>query len=290
MTSYHGHQLDRYTWLQAHPEIEGPVNQFLFNEKGVFSLAPGSLHLMNRGCLTQWHSEHASMTRLKCMTFFGKGLVLVAGGRNLFKIDLDKGDILERLPANADYTLMRTHRYICAATSSGYVDFLDTTTLQIVKTWQAHTSRINDMDARHDFLVTCGWTVRPHGPPSLENLAKVYDLRRLEHLNPLSFPTGAAFVQIHPKMSTTGVIGSTNGQLQIVDLMNPNTANMQMLSNYMNNFVMSPSGNVWAMVDRDNTVHLWGSPEKLQFNDISKPTESADHVEPSQHIGIDEDV
>lgn len=290
MVSYHGHQLERHTSIQAHPELGGPVNQFLFNSAGVISLALSSIHLMNRGCLTQWHCEHASMARLKCMTFFGKGLILAAGGRTLFKIDSDRGDVLERLPANADYTLMRSHRYVCAATNSGCVDFLDTTTLQVVKTWQAHTSRINDMDARHDFLVTCGWTVRPHGPPSLENLAKVYDLRRLEHLSPISFPTGAAYVQIHPKMSTTGVIGSTGGQLQVVDLMNPNTTNMQMLSYYINNFVMSPSGNVWAMVDRDNTVHLWGLPDKLQFNDISKPTETMDVVESVQHIAFNEQV
>jgi len=224
------------------------------------------------------------------MTFLGKSFILVAGGKSLFKIDVDKGDIFEKLPANADYTLLRSHRYICAATSSGQIDFLDIRSLQLVKTWQAHTSRINDMDARHDFLVTCGWTIRPHGPPSLENLAKVYDLKRLEQLTPLPFPTGAAYIQIHPKMSTTGVIGSTSGQLQIVDLMNPNTANMKMLSTYMSNFVMSPSGNVWVMVDRENTLHLWGSPERMQFNDVSKSTEFADPVEPVQQLGIDEDV
>ena len=57
MTSFYSSQLEKYTSLQAHPASEGHVEQFLFNEKGVISLASRSVHLMNRRCLTQWHIE-----------------------------------------------------------------------------------------------------------------------------------------------------------------------------------------------------------------------------------------
>ena len=48
-------QLVKYTALKAHTEDEGPVQQFLFNEKGVISLAAKSVHFMIRRALTQWH-------------------------------------------------------------------------------------------------------------------------------------------------------------------------------------------------------------------------------------------
>ena len=54
---FNGQQLERHSALKAHPENEGPVHQFLFNERGVISLAARSVHSMNRRALTQWHIE-----------------------------------------------------------------------------------------------------------------------------------------------------------------------------------------------------------------------------------------
>jgi len=268
--------------------------QFSFNERGVLSLASASVHLMTRRGLTQWHAEHESMKRLCCMTFLDRGSTILTAGIQgmMYKIDVEKGSVTEEIPTDFEYIMMKFNRYICAATSTGAVHFLDPISLEVVKVWQAHTSSINDMDAKADFLVTCGRSIRPHGqPPALENLAKVYDLKKLEHLPPISFPGGAAFVQIHPKMSTTSVVASQSGQLQIIDLMNPNTANMHMLPNYMTHFVMSPSGNVWVMADQDNVLHLWGSQNKLQFNEVTRATDFADAEDaPLARIAIDDDV
>lgn len=210
----------------------------------------------------------------------------------MYKIDVDKGQAIEEIPTNAEYTMMKLSRYICAATSTGSVDLFDPATLQIVKTWQAHTSKINSMDAKTDYLVTCGWSHRQYGPPLLDHLAKVYDLRRLEQLAPISFPSGAAYVQIHPKMSTTSLLASQLGHLQIVDLVSSeNVAILHAhLPNVMTLMIIAPSGNVWAIVDQDNGIHLWGSPEKLQFAEGFKPTEFADNVRQVPRISVDEDV
>ena len=53
----------RYTALKAHTEDEGPVQQFLFNEKGVISVAAKSVHFMIRRALTQWHLESVHLCR-----------------------------------------------------------------------------------------------------------------------------------------------------------------------------------------------------------------------------------
>lgn len=300
VSSYYGSQLEKYTSLQAHLVSEGHVEQFLFNERGVISLASRSVHFMNRRCLTQWHIEENAMRKLCCMTFVRKDspFILVAGcQRTMYKIDVEKGRVVEEIAANADYTMMKLSRYVCAATSTGSVDFLDPGNFQVIKTWQAHNSKINSMDVKTDYLLTCGWSTKSYGAPQLETIVKVFDIKKMEVLAPMSFPAGAAFVQIHPRMSTTTLIASQHGQLHLVDFMNPDNAAMLhvQLMSVLTSMIISPSGNVWAIMDQDNAIHLWGSPEKLQFTETLQPTEFADevlHVPPVRgpRMAVDDDL
>ena len=236
------------------------------------------------------------MTELSCMTFWRKdgSQILVAGcQQNMYKIDTEKGEIVKRIQTNSRYTMMRNYRYICAATSSGSVDFLDPVTLHIIKTWQAHTAKISSMDAKNEFLITCGWSTRPHGhSPSLDTLAKVFDLKRLEVLPPISFHAGAAYVQIHPKMSTTSVVSSQNGQIHVTDIMD--VGHVKMLHVTLNgplvDLIMSPSGNLWAVADQDNFINIWGSPGNLKICDNSTPIEFADEDTPVPRMAVDSDL
>lgn len=236
------------------------------------------------------------MTDLSCMTFLHKNSqhLLVAGcQRTMFKIDIDKGSIIGTIESNSEYTMMKFNRYVCAATNSGCVDFLDPTTLVVVKTWQAHTAKISSMDARNDFLITCGWSTRPYGhSPSLDTLAKVFDLKRLEQLAPISFHPGAAFVQIHPKMSTTSVVSSQAGLIHVTDIMNTEDVKMLhvTLNSSMIQMVMSSSGNVWAIADQDNILALWGGPHEMQLNDMTNATEFADELTPVCRMAVDGDM
>ena len=240
------------------------------------------------------------MRKVCCMSFLRKdsSLILVAGcQRIMYKVDVEKGQVVEEIPANADYTMMKLSRYICAATSTGSVDFLDPGTLKIVKTWQAHSSKINSMDVKTDYLLTCGWSTKSYGAPQLDHIVKVFDTKNLEVLAPISFPAGAAFVHIHPRMSTTTLVASQHGQLHLVDFMNPENAAMLhiVLMSVVTTMMISPSGNVWAIVDQDNTIHLWASPEKVQFTEIFNPTEFADEVldvppRGARLLGVDDEL
>lgn len=219
--------------------------------------------------------------------------ILAAGRQNvMFKIDVQEGRIVDIMPTKSEYTLMKHSNYICAATSTGSVDFLDPETLQVKRSWQAHPTSINDMDVKKDFLVTCGFATRMYGPPALEQFAKVFDLKTMEQLPPIPLPGGAAYIRIHPKMSTTSLIGSLHGQLQIVDLMNPNTSNLHhlSLSSTMKFLAISSSSNFWVIAELDNTIHLWGTMQHVQFNDDSKETEFADNPAPVQSFDVDDDL
>ncbi len=144
---------------------------------------------------------------LRCMAFTsGVHEVLVAGCQEtMYKIDVDKGvitstvcshsmssmDSTDQITAQADapYTMMkRGGQYICAGTADGYVHFLDLINYKVARARKAHSAFINDMDARSDVLVTCGWSSRPQHGYMLDHLANVFDLKTLMPLPPVPLP------------------------------------------------------------------------------------------------------
>jgi PAB-dependent poly(A)-specific ribonuclease subunit 2 len=281
ITSFYGPELQRYTSVRAHPVSDGPVRQILFHERGVISLSPKSVHMITRRGLTQWHLSHEEMTDLYCMSFTAQlNKIIVAGcQRAMFTIDIDKGIIVDQLHTDHNYTMMKKSRYLCAATDTGSVNALSLTDFRVVKSWKSHGTAINDMDARNDLLVTCGFSVRHLGSPIVDPLANVYDLKTLSPLPPIPFHAGAAYVRMHPKLHTTSFVASQTGQLQVVDLMNPNAINLRQANvSFMLGIDISPSGEALAINDAECSIHLWGSPSKIHFNEMSKEVEFADVV------------
>jgi len=141
------------------------------------------------------------------------------------------------------------------------------------------------MDANSSFLVTCGWSPRQQYGNMLDPLAKVFDLKTLMPLPPVPFHMGAAFVRMHPRMLTTGIVASQSGQLQLVDIMNSSMVSVRqvtLVDSYLQCLEIAPSGKMLALSDSQSWIHLWGSPSGMHFTDYSNPTEFADCVPPSQ--------
>ncbi|KAF2792603.1 PAB-dependent poly(A)-specific ribonuclease-like protein subunit pan2 [Melanomma pulvis-pyrius CBS 109.77] len=287
VTSFYGPSLERYTSYRAHAATEGAVKQFLFTEKGILSISKQSAHYSIRRGITQWHLTSNEFTDLKCMNFTSKGTreILVAGCQDqMFKIDVEKGTITDTLVPEAQYTTMkRAGQYLCAATKNGGIHILDSGTLTVIKVFDGHTGSISDMDAKGDFLATCGWSPRQQYGFMLDPFTNVFSLKTLKQLPPIPFHTGAAFVRMHPRMSTTSIIASQNGQMQVIDLMNPDSANLRQINlydSYLTGFEMAPSGEAFALTDSNCHIHLWGSPSKIHFPEYSNPTEFADPAIP----------
>jgi PAB-dependent poly(A)-specific ribonuclease subunit 2 len=176
---------------------------------------------------------------------------------------------------------MKRSRYICAATKNGTVNILDPVSLTLLKSWNAHASMISDMDAQHDFIVTCGFSLRQQQTYMLDPLVNVFDLKQMISLPPIPFPAGAAYVRMHPKMSTTSIVMSQVGQMHVVDLMNVNTSNVRQANvlTYINMVEIAPSGEAIALADAECNIHLWGSPSRIRFAELSNPTEFPDSDE-----------
>ena len=175
--------------------------------------------------------------------------------------------------------MKRGGQYICAATTDGTIHVMDPTSCKVVRTWKAHSGWINDMDVRSDILVTCGWSPRQQHGFMLDHLANVFDLKTLMPLPPVPFPPGAAFVRMHPKMSTTCIIAAQSGLMYAVDIMNPDSPSMKHANIYDTHLLtldLAPSGEALALADAQCAIHLWGSPSKIQFTEYSNPAEFAD--------------
>lgn len=176
---------------------------------------------------------------------------------------------------------MQRSRYICGATKTGTVNILDSITFSVIKAWTAHSALVSDMDAQHDFIVTCGFSVRQLGNYMLDPLVNVFDLKNMKPLPPIPFPAGAAYVRLHPRMSTTCIVVGQTGQMHIVDLMNVNTSNVKQANclTYLTHLEIAPSGEAIALADAECNIHLWGSPSRIRFAELSNPVDFPDPID-----------
>ncbi|KAJ8119578.1 hypothetical protein ONZ43_g3499 [Nemania bipapillata] len=282
VTSFYGAKLQQYTSFKAHTSHDGGVLQILFNDKGVIALGARGVHMRNRRGAPLWSIRHDDMKELRCMSFTSKGTseILVAGEQEkMLVIDTVKGEVTKHVSTDHKYKIMRrSSRNICAATPGGSVHIIDSINFQVVKMWNAHTAAINDMDAQHDFIVTCGYSLRQQGNYMPDPFVNVFDLKNMVSMSPIPFPAGAAYVRMHPRMSTTSIVMSQIGQMHVVDLMNPNTSNVRQANSlsYFSMIEIAPSGEAVALADGDCSIHLWGSPSKIHFTEFGRPVETAD--------------
>ncbi|KAF3761547.1 PAB-dependent poly(A)-specific ribonuclease subunit pan2 [Cryphonectria parasitica EP155] len=277
VTSFYGSNLQKYTSFRAHPPAEGAVQQLLFNDKGIIALGGRGVHMAIRRGLPVWpHITADDMRDLRCMSFTSKATseILVAGVQDtMFVIDTNKGEIVKR-----------KSRYICAATSDGHVHILDPVKFTVVHRWRAHSAFINDMDVQQDFVVTCGTSLKqPAASYMLDPFVMVFDLKNLSTMPPIPFPPLAAYIRMHPRMLTTGIVASQGGQIHVVDLLNPNTSNVRqanVVGSILTGIEIAPSGEAIVLADTDCNMHLWASPSKCHFVDLPQPTEWPDEETP----------
>jgi len=193
----------------------------------------------------------------------------------------------QQLTTDRNYKIMKKSRYICAA-DNGEVDILDPTNFQVLAKWRAHSGYINDMDVTPDYIVTCGCSLKQQGTQYMyDSFVNVYDLKSLGSRMPVSFPPLAAYVRMHPRMLTTAIVVSQQGQIHIIDLMNPNTTNVKQ-ANTMNSFLtkieIAPTGEALALADTECIIHLWASPNKIQFSEVPNSIELPTEEQPRPHI------
>lgn len=233
------------------------------------------------------------MAELNCMALANRdGTEVIVGSRQgkLFRIDIDKGTVVDTVtPATpVPYNLMKlAGQHISAATSEGSIHLLDPKTLKTVHSWKAYSGSVNDMDARGDYLVTCGWIQMPYNGLSPERLVRVYDLKNQKPGPLVAFLPGAAFVRMHPKLSSTCIVVSHTGSIHSIDIQNQDSPIMRYANVYdgqLSGLEIMPSGKGFALLENSLQIVLWGSSTKLQFTEYGKPPEYADATMPHKSL------
>jgi len=230
------------------------------------------------------------MTNLRCMSFTSKAadeLVVAGCQQQVYRINVDKGTVTEILPSSVPLTQMRrAAQCICAAAHDGSIHILDPKTLAVTHSWKAYAGTVNDMDARGDYLLTCGWAQQQYAGLGLERLVRVYDLKNHKSASPIPFQQGAAFVRLHPKLSSTCIVLSQSGAINSIDVQNPDAPMMRFAQTFeaqMTGLELMPSGKGFAMTDSHCSIVLWGSQSKVQFTEYNKPIEFPDALVSTGH-------
>lgn len=260
------------------------------SDRGVISLSSNSIKLNNRRGIFKEAVSDKKLENLHTMTFTtrGTGEIVAAGESDKYAcINLDRGTVVStperslssgtEVPATV-LKMKRSSHAIVSGTSSGSIEIVDPATMKTQNKFQAHLGPIADLDAKQHLVISCGFSQKKSGYMP-DPLVSVYDIRAMKALPPLAVPAGAAFVRLHPKMSTCCVAASLNGQLQFMDIANHAITFLQqaVLSSYLVNMDISASGDFISLCDEEGIIQLWGGPAttsgvgSVNFTDFSAP-------------------
>ncbi|KAL0947460.1 hypothetical protein HGRIS_013567 [Hohenbuehelia grisea] len=144
----------------------------------------------------------------------------------------------------------------------------------------AHLGGIDGLACTGNFAFTIGFGAR-QARPMMDPLMRVYDLRSLRSLSSIAFPSGPAFIDVIPRRSSSVVITSAQGLVNIVDVTNPNSSPefYQIdVSSYVTSTAISPTGVYMAFGDAEGAIHLMTAADgTLPFNGFEgHPFEWAD--------------
>lgn len=133
--------------------------------------------------------------------------------------------------------LQFSHSTLLAALTDGHVRAYDPRTALLRENGEnsvlAHSSGVQDLQTSGNYFYTIGWSIRlatsdlcmelplmrcRRGHDFPDPLVKVYDLRTMRPLPPVPFQDGPAFIDILPKHSSSLVVTSAQGLVNVVDV------------------------------------------------------------------------
>lgn len=295
MTSYATAELQKYTSFQVH--VSNEVRAIVPLEHGILSLTSNSLRMSARRGLPMFNHCSEQVQNMQCMVLTPTGTLLMGGHhKNLIELDLQLMEEINVVQVNGDNcAILRKHpRFICSGDINGKVTLHDPSTLSVEHMIDCHSGMLSDFDVHGNQLVTCGFSSR-RGDLSVERFLKVYDLRVMKSMSPISMVFPPLLLRFVPAYSSRLCVVSQTGQFQMVD-----TNNSDQYASYIHQvetagadiltFDTSTSCQAFAFGDAAGYMHLYGASNEVQFNQFSRATEFADSVDPLQPIDINDEI
>ncbi|TPX57736.1 hypothetical protein PhCBS80983_g03604 [Powellomyces hirtus] len=268
--------VSRYTSFPAHASR---VRKILLNDQGLFSIGGKNIRHTTRRGIMKWSigvdGGHGPLSM--SFTNTTSELLVSTSNRQMLLINLFRGSIIKQMDLDDDVTVMKQSRLICCGTASGKVVVRDPRTLKTENYIQAHTGTISDLDISGNILITCGFSSRS-GKMACDGMIKLWDIRTMRALAPIPFPSGPSYLRFHPRLSSTVLAASQNGQFQMCNAVNTAEASFYQanVSGFLNAVDFSSSGEALAFADTQGVVSLWAEKDDPRVNFVSRPTEFAD--------------
>ncbi|KAH6566063.1 hypothetical protein BASA50_010163 [Batrachochytrium salamandrivorans] len=265
--------LPRYTSYPAHNDCA--VSQLMVHDNGVVSLSSKNVRLTSRCGVQLWNKL---MPDAKCMSFTNTSsqLHVISSLTTLAVINLFRGNIVKEIPLEEPIVAMRRGQMMVHATASGQVQFRDPNTMQVQHTISAHAGAIADLDIIGNTMATCGFSTRD-GTLLADRLVKLYDIRTMRLLPPISFSSSPEYLRFHPRQPSLLYIMSKTGAIQICDTMSQSYSAVTFLRAEMagpvSSFDISSNGETFAVGDETNSCSVWSTKAANGFNQYSRPSE-----------------
>ncbi|KAL0243535.1 PAB-dependent poly(A)-specific ribonuclease subunit PAN2 [Cryptococcus tetragattii IND107] len=245
------------------------VREVRVTDRDVWTLTEGGIGGRKRGGAPKWTvSDVTRSLRTMSPNPTNSHELITGGAGSLLLANTARGEVVRSIENSSPVVkLAPLHRTVLAAGLSGQVTVLDPRTgfkaAQNISSVQAHTGGLSGADVQGNIVATWGWT-HMQGHPLPDPLIRLYDVRALRPLPPISFPSGPAFALLHPSSSSHIVVSSQQGMLQTIDMsLGPSASVFQQLdvSSYVTSMALSSRGDYLAFGDADGQLHVWTTNE-----------------------------
>ncbi|KAI6151085.1 ubiquitin carboxyl-terminal hydrolase-domain-containing protein [Pisolithus tinctorius] len=264
------------------------VRAFGFAGEGIGSWAKGGMN--------KWYFRPTSaFTAASPSTFTPNLLATASSTPELTLLNASTGSTVRQAPVSSVIThLQFSLSNLLSASIDGYVRVHDPRTgirrENGEGSVQAHSSGVQDLQVTGNFFFTVGRSIR-RGHEFPDPLVKVYDLRSMRPLPPIPFSEGPAFINLVPKHSSSLVVTSAQGLVNVVDVSDAtNISGFYQLETtaYITSVALSSSGSFIGFGDAAGDIHLLTAADEsseLYFNGFEgQPIEHADVPEPLPDI------
>lgn len=254
------------------------IRQIVPDPAGVFTVAEGGVGLTTRNGVPRLRLTTPAMEQLQCAIDSGQNKYLLAGLQNkMLIVDTERGKVIKEIETESHTAVLRRSRLVVCGAPSGEVLFRDPRSFDIEHRLTAHTAGLSDIDVTGYYLATCGYSQRGNAYIP-DPYVKMYDMRMFRPLAPAQFPAGPFLLKFHPRFTSTLVVASQMGTMQLFDVTKsvpPLTLyQVESQGGFITSMDVSPSGEMMLFTDAHGYVHQWTN------NDEARATQYGDDPPP----------
>ncbi|KIK13823.1 hypothetical protein PISMIDRAFT_17728 [Pisolithus microcarpus 441] len=258
-----------------------------------FGLAGEGLGSWAKGGMNKWYFRPKSaLTAASSSTFTPNLLATASSSPELALLNASTGSTVRQVPVSSIIThLQYSLSNLLSASIDGHVRVHDPRSgirrENGEASVQAHSSGVQDLQVTGNFFFTIGRSLR-RGHEFPDPLVKVYDLRSMRPLPPIPFSEGPSFINLLPKHSSSLVVTSAQGLVNVVDVSDAtNASGFYQVGNGLL-LRLNYSGSFIGFGDAAGAIHLLTAADEsseLYFNGFEgQPIEHADVPEPLPDI------